>query len=209
MRLAILSFIAMSFASLSANAEEPQAVILDVVGDTTPAVEAFDELPAGTKLTLSPGAVVQLGHYATCAEVTVEGGTIAIEAERVMFDGNKSVTQDGETCVSNVTLAVADLVSASIVTRSVVSGLPQIAPKPAVAVAGPDADGYTTLFVIAGGKTVMTTDIVDRRAQVPADAEALVPGQTVTLVVKGPDVRQRAARAEVAEDAAGWVVLRQ
>jgi hypothetical protein len=116
-----------------ALAEDAAVVILDVQGETTPAIELFDELPSGVTLDLGADSTVQLGHYATCSEVTVVGGTIAIEPERVMFDKNQSVTKDGETCVSNVTIAAADVVSASIVTRSVGRGGPLIAPRPMVA----------------------------------------------------------------------------
>lgn len=193
----------------SAIADEPSVVIFDVQGDVSPAIEAFDELPAGVTLDLGAGAIVQLGHYASCAEVTVTGGTIAIEAERVMFDGNQSVTQDGETCVSNVTLAAADIVSASIVTRSSESAGPTIAPRPSVAVGGPDGGGYTMLTILMGSEKVMSAPIVNRRAVVPADAAPLEPGQKVTLIINGPNVQQHAARAVVAEDAAGWVVLRK
>ncbi len=209
MRVFSLAVSALALSAFAAAAEDPSAVILDVQGETTPSIEAFDELSAGTFITLGADSVVQLGHYASCAEVTVTGGTISVEAERVMFDGNKSVTQDGETCVSNVTLAAADLVSASIVTRSVIAGEPQIAPRPSVAVGGPDGPGYTMLTVMVGSEKVLSAPIVNRRAIVPTDAAPLEPGKKVTLIIDGPHVQQHAARAVVAEDAAGWVVLRK
>ncbi|MEO1492609.1 MAG: hypothetical protein AAFV19_10700 [Pseudomonadota bacterium] len=209
MRVASLAASILAMTVTAAAASDASVVILDVQGDVTPSVDAFDELPAGTTLSLGAGTVLQLGHYATCAEVTVKGGTISIETDRVMFDGNESVTQDGETCVSNVTIAAADIVSASIVTRSSNIGTPLIAPRPAVAVGGPDGPGYTTLTVMAGSETVLSAPIVDRRAVVPADAAPLEPGKTVTLIINGPTVQQHAARAVVAEDAAGWVVLRK
>lgn len=192
-----------------ALAEDAAVVILDVQGETTPAIELFDELPSGVTLDLGADSTVQLGHYATCSEVTVVGGTIAIEPERVMFDKNQSVTKDGETCVSNVTIAAADVVSASIVTRSVGRGGPLIAPRPMVAVGGPDGAGYTTLTVQVRGETTLTAPIVNRRAMLPADAAPLEHGQQVTLIINGPHVQQHAAKATVADDAAGWVVLRK
>lgn len=209
MRVVSLAVSILALSAFAASAEEPSVVILDVQGGTTPEIEAFDELPAGITLTLDAGSIVQLGHYATCAEVTVVGGTISIEPERVMFDGNESVTKDGETCVSNVALAEADIVSASIVTRSINLAGPTIAPMPSVAVGGPDGGGYTTLTVLMEGEKAYTAPIVNRRAVVPADAKPLLPGRKVTLIISGPNVQQHAARATVSEDAAGWVVLRK
>ena len=50
-------------AATPAVAGSPAALVTDVAGEVGPAVDLYDELEAGTELTLGAGARLTLEHY--------------------------------------------------------------------------------------------------------------------------------------------------
>ncbi|HEY6219285.1 MAG TPA: hypothetical protein VIV65_04450, partial [Gemmatimonadaceae bacterium] len=68
-------------ASALAQGSAGTALIVDVSGQTTPALKPFTELPAGTTVALAPGAKLGFVHYETCRTVTVTGGRVVIGAK--------------------------------------------------------------------------------------------------------------------------------
>ncbi len=57
---------------------EPAALVLEMEGVSTPAVEPYTEIMAPTQITLSSGATLVFQHYQTCHIVTVTAGEVRI-----------------------------------------------------------------------------------------------------------------------------------
>jgi hypothetical protein len=188
-------------------AEQKTAVILDITGPIYPDVEPFDEVAAGTVLKLATGTELVIGHYKTCDEVTLVGGAISVNEDHFVIDGTDEVTSETGACIGEVELEKTDLVSASIITRSI-DEVAKIAPRPFVGIVGSDAAKYTEMSIRRGSDTLLSAPISRQRAQLPDNANALVPGARVVVVLTGPDVEPRAAWVEVSAQAPAWTILR-
>jgi len=191
-----------------ARADEPVGVILEVSGTTTPMVEIFDEIRNGQTISLMPDTVVELSDYATCSEYTIKGGKIAIEDDQIKIEDNAEVNLALHSCISNASLAKADLISAGIVTRSSAAGLPMISPRPSFGIAGVDSEKFDTLSIRIGDATIMRTKIEGRWVRYPVEAPFLELGQEAIVILSGPGVQQRAVRVQIAADAGGTTILR-
>lgn len=199
--------VVLSMAAGVAQSDQPVAVILDVNGPIFPDVEPFDEVEAGTSLKLATGTQLVIGHYRTCDEVTLTGGEVAIADDHFIIEGTDEVSSEQGACVGDVQLETADLVSASIVTRSL-TAVSKIAPRSSVGIAGRDAAKYTEMSIRRGGNTLLTAPIARQRAMIYDTVGALKPGARVVVVLTGPDVQTRAAWVEISAQAPAWTILR-
>ncbi|MEM7189471.1 MAG: hypothetical protein AAF439_07655 [Pseudomonadota bacterium] len=193
-----------------ALADSPKALILDITGEIEPAVEAFDELPAGQTLTLSPGAEISMTFYPTCEDVSIRGGIISITENSMTIDGDGEVTAyaKGE-CPGNVKLAASDLINAAIITRSN-DTRPAISLRPTIAVIGRDISRFKSVAVYSlDNQLVQEVPLEGRKAKWPLDVAPLTDGGEYLLVVKGEEVQMQQAKILAAADAPQVIILRQ
>src|SRR5690625_7931921 len=83
---------------------EPVALVLDVQGDVSRQVRVFDEIDAGTTLTLGSGGALTIEHYVICEQVTFRGGTLVVEEEALNLDEARLVARRPVECPEVVQL---------------------------------------------------------------------------------------------------------
>ncbi len=188
-----------------------RALITDVIGDTTPEVYAFDEVPAGTVIDLGSNSEIRLTFYPTCDDVVIRGGKIEIYDEYMNIEGNGELLDhvQGE-CPSAVKLAESDIINAAVISRSIgVSINPRVNSRPTFGVTGPNATNYDTLLVRDGKKNLAKIVLNGRKAVWPADAPNLKEGRSYSVALIGPNVKPHVAKVVASETAPEILVLRQ
>ncbi len=197
-----------TFAAGQACAEGTRALVLDVLGDVAPPVELFQELEIGDRLTLGPAAEITLTHYAACEEVTLRGGTITIEDASMTAVGSALIGRVEADCPEMVSLTAADITNAAIITRAM-SDKPLVPLRPNIAIAVPNAASYNELSVMGGDGAVATVAISGRRVAWPSGTAPLMDGGDYTIILRGPEAQQFAARVKADAMSLGLVVLRR
>jgi hypothetical protein len=80
--LALMTATLQSGLAWGADAAAPvAALVMELSGSTKPPLAVHREVPAGTRITLSPGTRLSLLHYSTCTVVTFSGGTVAVSEQ--------------------------------------------------------------------------------------------------------------------------------
>jgi len=75
---------------------ESAALVLEMEGTSTPAVEPYTEIVAPTQITLLSGATLVFQHYQTCHIVTVTAGEVRISKKGYqVLSGTKEVATEG------------------------------------------------------------------------------------------------------------------
>ncbi len=162
----------------------PAALVLDASGRVTPAVGLFDEVDAGTRLVLDPGATLTLEHYAACEAVMVTGGAVSVGPDRIGVEGGV-VDRRPVPCAAVIAVE-GEMVNAGVILRSVV------APEPAVPVAlaptivvGGDSTGIDKLRIERGGREVATLPVRAGRVDWPQGGLFLTDGARYRLMLLG------------------------
>src|SRR5438132_2061130 len=113
------------------------ALVVEVSGQTTPAVKPFSEIPANTTIALAPGAKLGFVHYETCRTVSVTGGKVTIGAKGYQAIGG-TVSETRTPCPRSVKVQGGGE-TAGLVLR----GVPQqvaLATRPSFVIVGARAD---------------------------------------------------------------------
>lgn len=178
---------------------EPVALVLDVTGDVSPTLRAFDEIDADTKLTLAEGASVTIEHYAICEQVTIGGGTLLVGEKALDLDDAQSVARRPVECPEVVQLPV-EKVNAGVIVRDVSLAwkrdvTPRIGLAPSILV--PGRDGVNDLRIERDGEEVATLAIIDGRSLWPEGARELQAGERYDLILSDGE---EAHRMEVLTD---------
>ena len=190
------------------GAGEPRALILDILGFSEPKIDSFDELNDGANILLEAKAEIALTYYPTCEDLTIRGGRITISGEKMTLDNGELVSRTKGVCPGNVKLSPADVVNASVVTRSIrTKPIISTAPK-RIGIAGPGAAKYTNIGVYGPDGAVFEAKLEGRGAAWPKDAGTLEPGKQYTIVLTGPEVQMFAARVVPDETASPVTVFR-
>ena len=79
----MLLLLAPALAAAAAAAGAPAALVTEVGGDVAPAVGIYDEIDAGTELSLGQGATLVIEHYASCEAAKVTGGVVGVLAKEL------------------------------------------------------------------------------------------------------------------------------
>lgn len=191
----------------AALAAEPAALIVDVQGAVSPAVESFEDVDAGMVLTLAPDGEVIISHYKACEEITATGaGTISVSATGLELDGVTVSDRTAVDCPSAVALANADTASATVVIRDVMP-LAKVPLVPEIVLVGDNAAKFEQLELRRRDAVIATLPVQNRRVQWPVDGLFLSDRTKYQLILTGPGV---AANAEIVADkrTSARVVLR-
>lgn len=187
---------------------EPRALIMDILGFSEPNIDAFDELGDGASILLEAKAELAMTFYPTCEDLTIRGGKITIAGDKLTLTNGKLVAREKGECPGNVKLSPADVVNASVVTRSIKTK-PVISTTPKViGVAGPGAAKYTKIGVYGPDGVVFEAPLKTRGVAWPKDAGALDPTKHYTIVLTGPDAQMFAARVVPVEGASNITMFR-
>lgn len=176
---------------------DPAALVIDAQGTVAPEVGAFEDVEAGTTLTLGADGEVIVSHYKACEEITATGaGTISIEAEALVLDGVTVTDRLAVDCPSAVALASADTASATVVIRDVVP-LAKVPLVPEIVLVGANAAKFDSLELMRGKTPVKTLTVKDRFVEWPTEGLILSDRKKYKLILTGPGAR---ATAEVVAD---------
>lgn len=187
-------------AAAAASAADKAALVIDIVGDASPAVDPFSELEPGDGIELADDAELIIMHYATCEEIHMAGGAIQIGRDDVRIGGQAEViARDKVACPTTVAFKEDANAAGAVVLRSAANAV--IAPRPVFA-----APGATRIEVSLDGAVIAVADVVGARALWPADAPDLMIGQSYVLRMTGPG-GDKAAAATVRGNA-GIAILR-
>ena len=183
MSIVRLSTLGVCLGLLPAFADEG-ALVIDVLGDVTPAVEAFEDVPPGTALTLGGGAEIIISHYKSCEELTISGGTIGVGVDGLDINGGEIVAKEEVDCPATVAMANADTASATVVVRNF-DELPKVPLTPSIVLVGENAANFDAVTLKRKDKVVTNLAIVDRRVQWPQEGLYLSDRTQYSLVLAG------------------------
>lgn len=139
-------------ATITSAAAEPVALVLDIVGEVTPALEAFSEIQAGQSFDLGVGAHMDFLHYPTCQKVVVEGGKLSLSAENFRVSKGKVIDMSRAECPQRVQLASNEGGAgiAGVVLRSAADGVLKVSQRPSFLLMGASAGQFKRLQVMQG-----------------------------------------------------------
>ncbi len=177
--------ILMGLAAGGALAGEPAALVLDVIGDTEPAIFAYSEIEAGTEITLADEATLSLIHYGTCTALTLVGGSLRIEANRYRIGRSRVEQERSQECPNEVALA-EDGTAAGVLMRGG-DGALHLPLRPSFVLAGGRADTVERIDILSGTEPVMSLPVKARHVDWPQDAAALESGSEYGVSIRRLD----------------------
>lgn len=187
---------------------EPRALIMDILGFSEPRIDAFDELGDGASILLEETAELAMTFYPTCEDLKIRGGKITISGDKLTLVNGKLVAREKGECPGNVKLSPADVVNASVVTRSIKTK-PIISTTPKfIAIAGPGASKYNKIGVYGPDGVVFEAELKTRGVAWPEDAGELKAGLQYTIALTGPDTQMFAARVVPIEGVSNITMFR-
>ncbi len=162
-----------SAATITSAAAEPVALVLDIVGEVTPPLEAFSEIQAGQSFDLGVGGHMDFLHYPTCQKVVVEGGKLSLSAENFRVSKGKVIDLSRAECPQRVQLASNEAGAgiAGVVLRSGADGVLKVSQRPSFLLMGASADQFKRLQVMQG-KTSLFDAALDSKPLVWPEAQA-------------------------------------
>lgn len=172
------------FAS-GAAAQTASGMLMEVSGQTEPAVQALSEVQPGFTVKLAPGAKLSFVHYSTCKLVNVEGGTVTLKLTAYTVTDGK-VLNEQKRCPKRFALVAGGSTEAgALVVRgdTATAKARPMAARPIVLLAGVAADSYSAAELRSGDKLVATMTVSGRRAVLPDSAPALKAGEVYQLVL--------------------------
>lgn len=189
----------------AAAAGAPAALVTEVGGDVAPEVGIYDEIDAGTELSLGQGATLVIEHYASCEAAKVTGGVVGVLAKELDLTRAAVAERWDADCPEAVSLREGDMVGAGIVLRSV-DRPPRIPLAPDIVVAGGGA-GFDSMRIERDGEVIRTLPVRAGKVDWPEGRLFLTDQGSYLLVLAGPAGEHRAK--VVADRAAdGLTVLR-
>jgi hypothetical protein len=183
----------------------PAALVTDVSGEVTPEVGAFDEVDAGTVLSLGARSTLTIEHYASCEAAKVNAGAVGVRADGLDLSRASVADRWKIDCPEAVSLHQGELVGAGIVLRSA-DRPPRIPLAPEIVVAGGGA-GFDRLRVEREGQLVWALPVRGGRVDWPKGRRFLTDQGAYLLVLDGP-AGEHYARVVADSAAAGRTVLR-
>lgn len=135
--------------SLRAYAQMPEAaaLVLEVAGGTTPAITAFSELRAGSKVTLAADATLRFVHYQSCRMTRVRGGELTVLPSGHLLRGGSTESDELRACPKRLRAGVQSGVAGGLVMRGAGSTAIQLAPQPALMIAGTRAEQFAKVLI--------------------------------------------------------------
>ncbi len=160
-------------------AAKPVALVVDIVGDSEPRIEAFTELVAGAKIDLGKSTRIEFLDYNSCKNVTAVGGILHFTERRYTLRKGKVIDAKRARC-PKVTVLKTDARLGGVLLRGAKSGL-KVKARPHFVIAGDSRDKFNRLRVLKGEAEILSTEIKGYRFEWPEGAADLAPGQDYAL----------------------------
>ncbi len=171
-------------------AGEPAALVLELSGDTEPALFPFSEIEDGTEIRLGEESRLGFVHYGTCKVVIMIGGEVRVEQSRYLIRRGRVESERAQDCPRQVVLD-EEGTAAGVLMRGgeAVSAMPL---RPSFVFAGARADGIASVQVSGEGVVVAALPVDGRRAAWPDDAPDLEAGAIYAVEIAWADGTRRA-----------------
>jgi hypothetical protein len=82
-------------ATSPAWSDEPAGIVIEISGESSPALSGMSEIPANTTIQLKPDTKLSFLHYARCRLVAVTGGTLTLTRADYHEEGKIDSEADG------------------------------------------------------------------------------------------------------------------
>ncbi len=166
---------------------EPVALVLDVTGEVTPALEAFTEIMAESSFDLGTGGRLNFLHYPTCQKVLVEGGKLNLSAENFRISKGKVIDMSRAECPQRVVLASADSGAgiAGVVLRGASDGALKVSQQPGFLLLGASAGQFKRLEIMQGKKSLFQAPLENKPVYWPETLDPLLAGGEYSAVLTG------------------------
>lgn len=161
-------------------ADDPAALILDIMGASEPELFPFSELVIGTKVALADDATLSFVHYGTCREVTVTGGEITMERRRYRVKGGRVDSERNQECPREVALN-EDGTAAGLLMRGGDSSGLHLGLRPKFVIVGAKADGVVAARFKEGEQDLLSVSVERRVVAWPDGAGDLADGNAYSV----------------------------
>ena len=175
----------LSLAVLAARAATatPVALVLEVSGGVDPAVEAFEEIAAGTSISLAAGTRLVFSHYPSCREVTVEGGSVHFTAQKFLLKAGRVVDEKRIHCPRTIALPKEGRIG-GLTMRTPVT---KLEPTPRFLFLGRDAVAIERVRITHPSGSPFERSVDKRQFAWPLDAAPLSAGKDYVLELLAKD----------------------
>ncbi len=166
---------------------EPVALVLDIVGEVSPPLEAFSEIEAGKSFDLGASGRMDFLHYPTCQKVLVEGGRLSLTAENFRVSKGKVIDMSHAECPQRVQLASADAGAgiAGVVLRGAADGALKVSQRPSFLLLGATASQFKQLQVMQGKNLLLSAALDNKPLAWPETLNPLQADGEYSVVLSG------------------------
>lgn len=171
---------------------EPAALVLEVSGETEPALLAFSEIEAGTDITLAEDARLGIVHYGTCKILILVGGSLRVDQNRYLIGRSRVETERTQDCPRQVALEGEGSAAGVLMRGRDEDAVPAMALRPSFIFVGGEADAVAGVEILAEGEPVASMGVEGRRAAWPEDAPDLVSGTVYAVAIAKSDGSHKA-----------------
>jgi hypothetical protein len=153
-RYAVAAFLALCPLPAQAQAPEAVALVLEVAGNTSPAIAAFSELRAGSKVALGPEARLRFVHYKSCRMTRVRGGELTFLPSGHLLRDGTTESDELRTCPKRLGAGAQSGVAGGLVMRGGDAATIQLSPQPALMIAGARSARFARVVIEGPGAQV-------------------------------------------------------
>jgi len=169
-----------NYTSTVLAAEPYVALVLEVSGTMTPAVEAYDEFESGQVVNLSDNSKLQFLHYSSCTTVTVNGGKITFGGIAFEIDRGATVESEKGDCPMKISLN-QDAQLGGVVFRSAKPSVPlMLSKRPDFTLVGKCRSEISLIRISQTGKTLFELEKTSLQLTLPTGAQ-LDSGESYVL----------------------------
>lgn len=184
--LILLAAALLALAAPTAGARAQAALATEVRGTTSPVVEPFSELEAGSGIELAADAEIEFVHYASCKAVRVRGGRLSVTARSFAVSGGGRVLDVSRAdCPAVITLGPSPEIGGLLVREG--GGDVKVSRRPLFVLVGSESEDPARIVVSHGTSELVAAAPVGRTLRWPDDAPPLQAGQDYAIALFAAD----------------------
>lgn len=112
-----------SLLCVASLAGQPVALVLELTGDTEPALVPFSEIEDGTEIRLGKESRLSFVHYGTCTMVIIIGGEVRVDRHRYLIRRGRVEMERTQDCPREVVLDEGGTASGALMQGSESAGV--------------------------------------------------------------------------------------
>jgi hypothetical protein len=160
--------------------QTPSALVLEMDGNSTPPLQPYNEIAAGSMISLSDTSQLVFLHYTTCRTVNVIGGIIVFDVNTYTLTGESKRSDMRSPCPRTVRLK-AEGETAGAIIRKVPYVSHTFSPQPNFLLVGIRASDFTSIRIFKDDREVLQSPIDGRWFRWPKGVTPLTKGEVYQL----------------------------